>query len=466
MAALRVLARKRAAERPPQPFIEFLQHVHVRSDDPSHPIVTRWQPWPYLIERAEAWAAGRSEVNLKTRQIGWSWLLAAYYAWRARQGWAIGHISAGQLEARALLSRVSFIEQHLPPDMRIAAQFLADEAKYPGGGVLHAFPSTDHAGISFTFQLVGMDEAAFHPYGSANYAAIRPTVSAGGQFLIGSTADPSLGPSGFMFDMYWASKRGETGYNAVFIPWYVRPGRDAAWIARERAAFTGLEEEFDAYYPETDSAAFVGRSGLVYAMFDERIHVVSYHPHPWEQTKMRVGGVDFGGGDPTVAMALGMAPNRGIHQFSEYYKRGAVSAEEIGAFFAPIHKLRPFASIECDPSGPTAIASLVAMGLPAVAADNKRSAIGLTASLLEQRRLTIHESCKGSIGEFPGYHWAERVDPHDHQRYATKTPFDHHGDGMDARRYALKRMIDWEESLGPVLPRTTIGGMAIATRAV
>jgi len=35
-------------------FIDFLDFVKLRSDDPLNPVVTKWQPWPYLIEQAQA----------------------------------------------------------------------------------------------------------------------------------------------------------------------------------------------------------------------------------------------------------------------------------------------------------------------------------------------------------------------------------------------------------------------------
>ena len=425
-------------------FTEFLRHVWVRGDDPLHPVETRWEPWPYLLERAEAWAAGGSEVDLKSRQLGWSWLLAAYYCWRARAGWAIGHISAGQVEARVLLGRVRFVEEHLPPHLRSRATFTADEATYPRGGLVHAFPSTDHAGIGFTFQCVGMDEAAFHPFGSANYAAVEPTVSAGGQFLIGSTADPRLGPSGFLHDIYWASKRGETGYAAVFWPWHIRPGRDAAWLQRQRAAFTGLAEEFDAFYPETDAAAFVGRSGLVYGQFDVAKHVRAAHPWKWKDSTRRVAGVDFGGGDPTACVMVGLSGKKSVHQFGEFYERGPVGVAEIARF---VSSWEGPGVVYCDPSEPVAIVdlgrALRGTGWTTAPADNRRGeGLGFVSWLLDEQRLTIAASCVDSIAEFPGYRWANRTDPNDKTRYATSTPVDNHADGKDALRYTVMALLD------------------------
>lgn len=419
-------------------FSYFLTWCRIRSDDPLAPGVISLDPWPFQAERARAWQSGQSEVILKERQMGFSAvLLAPYMLWRAMyHGWACGYLSKGEDEAREEIIRIKSIYDELPSFLKVVGHIRSDDATFESGGRVLAFPSTASAGISYTLQLAIMDEAAFHPYGAANFAAIQPAASRG-QFIIQSTADPEIGPSGFFHDIYWASKRGETPYKAVFVS-RCRPDRDAAWYERTRSAYAGQTDRFDAYYPETDSAAFVGRSGLVYPMFDTSKHVINYDPFTWKAAKYRVGGVDFGGGDPTAVLALGVSGTRQIHQFSEFYQRGPVTVEQIALWLTEMHKMAPFARIACDPSQAVAIASLRACNLPVVAADNARDGIGLLSGMLEQGRFTIHEVCTNSITEFHGYRWAQRTDPNDRSRYATSTPVTNHADAMDARRYALK----------------------------
>ena len=467
VAALRVLARQREtqraageriavlqaeSERRAPTFPEFLEHVYVQPDmdredyDPEVQFSPRggvqWQPWPYLVERAGAWVARRSEVVVKARQLGLSWLAAAFALWSAQYHpyFHVAVFSVGQREARVQLARARFIYENLPPEYRRGVRFTADEANCASGAQIIAFPSTEHTGISYTFRLVIRDEAAFHPYGAQNFAAVQPTLSAGGQFIDMSTANPRLGPSGDFHDRYWASKRGETGYDAVFIPWYARPGRDAAWLARQRAAFTGLPEEFDAYYPETDAEAFVARSGLVFPMFSEARHVQPA-PVPWEAARWRVAGIDLGGGDPTAVLPFGFSPQGKVHQYGEFYKRGPVSAMDIAEYLLPWHGRAPFVAVFYPPEQETTGETLRQLGLPAVVADNRRGeGLGFVASLLEREQLTIDPAARDSIAEFPGYRWAVRTDPTDRTRYATSTPVDHHADGHDARRYALLPM--------------------------
>ena len=451
------------AELAKRDFREFLSYVKIESDDPDNRGQLDWVPWPHLMERAESWQSGTDEVILKARQLGFSWLLAAFSHWTAayHPSAHVGVFSKGQFEARKQLRRCRYIWDRLPDALRIPGRWTVDEVEFDNSSMMMALPSTEDAGISLTFALIGADESAFHPYAAQNYAAYQPTLSAGGQYISLSTADPSLGPAGHFHDQYWSSKAGLTPYEAVFIPWDSRPGRDEVWLTRQRRAFEGLPEAFDAYYPETDAAAFVARTGLVYPMFSDDRHICDA-PCDWKDYKRRYAGVDFGGGDPTAIVLLGVTSSGHIHQHAEFYERGPVTVEQIGTFLNKWHGQGHIHRIECDPSEGTAIASLHASGLQAYPADNRREGIGTVATLLEQMgadgktpRLTIDPSCKGSIAEFPTYRWSERVDPHSKDRYKTSTPVDNHGDGMDARRYAVAKLISDEHSrqnaIGPTL---------------
>lgn len=459
--ALGWLAEAKLSERR---FLRFLSHCMLRSDDPLKPVMAKWQPWPFLVERALAWESRADEIDLKARQLGFSWLVAMYSVWRARAGASVALISKGQLEARELLAKCAFVESHLPKQLQSRCVPRTDDIKYASGGYIMAFPSTPDAGVSFTFQLVIMDEGHFHAYAAANYGAIRPTISAGGQFIALSTADPSLGPNGWFPSMYWASKRGETGYAAVFTPWSARPDRDMAWRAKERSAFTGMPEEFDAFYPDSDAEAFTGKSGLVYPMFSEQRHVSLIHPWKWEDSVRHVAGIDFGGGDPTACLPHGLSGTHKIHQFGEFYQRGPVSVYDLAHYLGqwPAHNGLAL----CDPSEPVAIETLdVALkgtGWRAVAADNKRGeGLGLYAQMLADDMLTIHVSCENTIAEFPGYRWAERTDPNDKTRYQTKTPVGNHADGKDAGRYAVMELLAMTRNMVQI-PKKAMNGQKFA----
>lgn len=448
-------------------FPEFLTWCKIRSDDPLAPGVIPLEPWAFQVERAAAWETGVSEVILKERQLGFSAVLAApYMLWRAMyHGWSCGYLSKGQEESREEIARMKALYDELPPFLRVKGAFRADDCSFEGGGRVISFPSTPSAGVSYTLQLAVMDEAAFHPYGAANFAAIQPA-TARGQFLILSTADPELGPAGFFHDMYWASKRGETGFRAVFEA-RRRPDRDAAWYRMTEARYAGQSERFRAYYPQTDVDAFVGKSGLVYPMFSEARHVRVAHPWDWDASVRKVAGVDWGGGDPTAIVMLGMNGNQHVHQFGEYYERGPVSVYEMSAF---ISAWPGPGEVVYDPSqtvaGETLNQALAGTGWRARKADNKRSeGMEAVAFLLESDRLSIHAGCRDSIAEFPGYRWRESVDPNSKVRYATHTPVDHHADAHDARRYACVELLAHLRPM-PQMPTVGLSGRPLARHAV
>lgn len=406
--------------------------------------------WPHLIERAEAWERGESEVILKARQVGVSWELAAYMVWRAQYqpGAVVLALSAGQLEAYELLGKARAIQEALPDALRRPlAVDAAGEMSFTGGGRIMALPATQKAGRGYTATLVVVDEAAFHPWAAANYGAYRPTVEAGGQLLMVSTAN---GAQGFFHDLYWASYRGETPYKAIFIPWSARPGRDADWLVREKSAFEGLPAEFDQEYPDSAAKAFISLTGLVYPQFSFERHV-GVAPVAWEDCLVRMASYDLGGGDPTAIVMLGVWRDIGankvpgavhVHQYGEFYKKaGAPTDDEMADYIRPWHQRAPLVAIEGDtaPGGPVVAASLNKMlRIPIrMEQQGRGEGLGTQAMFLEQGWLSIDPSCRESIHEFAGYRWLQRVDPNSKDRYATATPHDHHGDAMDARRKAL-----------------------------
>lgn len=452
-------------EKAKRDFVYFLTFCKVRSDDPLHPTVTDWEPWDYLVEQAKAWAQGESEIVLKDRQLGYSWLFAAYAVWRAKWGANVALISKGQLEARELLSKCAFIETHLPAFLQDGKRCVirVDDIKYSStDGMVMAFPSTPDAGVSFTFQVVGMDEAHFHPYAAQNFGSIQPTLSAGGQFVALSTSDPSMGGYGWFADMYWSSKRGETGYTARFVPWSARPGRDLAWLEKQRRAYTGLPEHFDAYYADTDAQAFAGKSGLVFPMFSEERHVKPALI-PIDQCRRVVAGVDLGGGDPTAIVILGLDSAHRVHVYDSFYGRGPQSVDVLAEFLVRY----PVDAVECPPEQATVIETLHKLyGLPAHPANNKRAdGLNLFSTVLTNDQLTYEPTNKDLIAEFPGYRWSERVDPNDKTRYVTKTPVDHHADGIDATRYALMEILAYMHDPGVKLTRLTTAGRPLARKA-
>lgn len=447
---LRLAVQRQFARHRFTAFIHFCTIAH------AHGGYIKMEMWPHLVALAHEWDQGQSQVVLKARQLGISWLLAAYALWTAQYKPAavVLLLSQGEDEAKELLDKARTIWSFLPPDLQ--EQMREDNKanlRFQQGGQIIALPATEKAGRSYTATVVIPDEAAFHPYGAANYAAYVATIEAGGQLLMVSTAN---GQDGLFHDLFWQCWFDGGPYKARFIPWRARPDRDDAWHEEQKRRLQLFPEMMAQEFPSTPQEAFVAATGLVFPMYDETVHI-GPDPCVWEQYKVRVAGVDFGGGDPTAVIPLGVTGMWKVHQPDEFYQRGACSIDEIANYLMKWHYRAPFDSIECDGSEPVAITSLQDYGLPAVAADRDRNA-GLNAmgALLAERpsRFTMAEHCVNSRREFPTYRRTPSRDPYSRERYLTRTPVGHHGDAMDARRYGYLYIVrmGWSYQVAPSLP--------------
>lgn len=195
---------------------------------------------------------------------------------------------------------------------------------------------------------------------------------------------------------------------------------------------------------------FVAFEGLVYPQFSEQMHVrplSTPDPVPWESAEVvkRVAGVDFGGGDPTAVVILGIGRSGKVHQYAERVWNGPTAEAQIAEFLFEWHNQAYLDHVWCDPSNQTAIATLRAAGLPAGpqtaqrgsghnpssitarAINDRAQGIRLVGDYLSRRMLTFNPNCTQSISEFYSYLYKEQTDGTGN-RYRTSTPIDHHAD--------------------------------------
>lgn len=437
----------------PSSFVEFLTGVQI--EGPNGPVPLKL--FDHQRASAERWdkalhVPGSAEVILKERQEGLSTLCAAFVLYVASfHPWHSGVISEGQRAVNEFMRKLTFIYDNLPPEWKVPYTGV-ETWKFRHGSVICALPSTKNAGIGYTFKLFVTDEAAAHPWGEENYKQYSPAV-AQGLHLIVSAANPNLGGYGFFKDkwdeatgdepwQYW--QEGDTASRPVFIGRHSRPDHDDAFYERERLKMLGDPEGFQALYPVTPADAFKGKSGLVLPEFSEQLHVRPDQPMGWADYAYRFAGIDPGGGDPTAIVPIGSWRDSKVgvvryHQPGEFYSRKPVTVDEIIAYLSYWHNQAPFSRIWVDiAGGQVLLESLRQRGFPAYPAQKDRD-MGIAAyrATLAENRLTLHNSCTEGIKEFAGYRWLNRPDPNSHERFATGTPFDHHADAHDGRRYVL-----------------------------
>ena len=226
--------------------------------------------WDFQEELLDLIEANRTLIVLKARQLGVSWLVAAYALWSVEfhSNANVLLLSKREDESQKLLDKVKFIYDRLPEWLRApeyarnnSTLVLRDERGGKGSRIT-ALPATEDAGRSETGSLIIADEWAFHPYATTNYAAFRPAISAGGAKFVGVSTANGVGT--FFHDMWLSAKRGTTGFAYRFIPWNAHPARDQRWYDQEKANYPSAMQEFYQEHPATEDEAFIAAGGCVF----------------------------------------------------------------------------------------------------------------------------------------------------------------------------------------------------------
>ena len=223
------------AELARRSFLEFLHYVWILDPPPMGAGEIKLELWPHLLDLVETLLLERLIVILKARQVGVSWLLAAYALWTVlyHRAAIVLMISKGQDEAAELLGKAKFIHAHLPLPMQ-GKIGIDNGREYAFPGVytkIMALPSTEGAGRSETASVVMQDEADYHDHLDVNFTAVKPTIDAGGQLIQASTSNKIKVLSLFK-QLYRGSP--DNGWVKRFFPWHCRPGRDEEWYRQTR----------------------------------------------------------------------------------------------------------------------------------------------------------------------------------------------------------------------------------------
>jgi hypothetical protein len=215
-------------------------------------------------------------IILKGRQLGASWIACLLATWTAIffPNSNVLLMSQGQDEAKKMLAKVKTLVMHLPPHLRptiIKANDLElvfgfdydpELREYKQMSSISALPATESAGRSKTGTIVIADEWAFHPYAEKNFASVQPTIDAGeARFIAISTAN---GTGNMYATTYKLAQKGEGLFKRVFLPYSLRPGRDAAWYARTQEAYKATPMQFYQEFPRDEDEAFIASGGCIF----------------------------------------------------------------------------------------------------------------------------------------------------------------------------------------------------------
>ena len=246
-------------------------------------------------------------VLLKGRQLGLTWLLAAFVVWRITYSRTLTVVVVNQQKdyAKDFIKRVKYIYGRLPVWMQ--KQITTDnkqELVWERDGnniVLRAIVGGEKASRSMTVDLAILDEASRIPDLDDTMAALQPGVeSAKGQIVALSS---SAGPQGY-FHESWQGAYGEfgeklredgtgpNGFKPVFIRWNLRRGRDEKWYAKESERLGAISPvRMKQEHPDNPQEAWEFASGRVYPLFT-RNHCIGDIDCPLNTERYR--SIDWG----------------------------------------------------------------------------------------------------------------------------------------------------------------------------
>lgn len=172
---------------------------------------------------------------LKSRQMGLSWLVAAYALWLCLffEDKKVLMISIKDATAKALLKKVKYIYQNLPDFLQ--AELTEDnmsKMSFVTGSEIESVPTSEEAGRSESLSLLIIDEAAFVRWIENIWQAAFPTLSTGGSAIILSTPN---GMDNFYFELWSKSLESKTLFKPIRIHWWYHPERANQWLAIQKA---------------------------------------------------------------------------------------------------------------------------------------------------------------------------------------------------------------------------------------
>jgi hypothetical protein len=197
-------------------------------------------------------------ILLKTRQVGLTWLSAAYVLWMAIRSplFLAIIISASEDHAIEFLNRVYFIMDRLPgwmvPPIKSRTKMQVEFA-HNGGSVatIKSMPTIEMGAESKTPNILIIDEAHTIREVEHIYASSMPGIEAAkGQVIVIANSIKHAPGWAFVRGICLGAIAKLNGFKLIFLPWMACPDRPADF--RQRMEFTGMsKEDVIENYPET-----------------------------------------------------------------------------------------------------------------------------------------------------------------------------------------------------------------------
>lgn len=289
-----------------------------------------------------------------------------------------------------------------------------------------------------------LDEVALMPESFVTQATARCSVE-------GSKLWFNCNPEGPMhwFKKDWVDRAGDLNMAYLHLTMEDNLSLSEETKERYRRMYVGV------FYQRYILGLWAMAEGLVYPMFtDANIYTESERPVALYSTARRTIACDYGTTNPCVFLdvwddgqTLWIDREYRWDSQSDYARRSGQASktdaqygEDMVAFMGEDPERQ--CKIIVDPSAASFIAELRQRGYYVKPADNEViDGIRKTASLVERRRVMVHESCTGLISEMQTYAWDEKASQRGEEK-PLKTA-DH---APDALRYYINSLPEWRIS--------------------
>lgn len=267
------------------------------------------------------------------------------------------------------------------------------------------------------------DEVALMPESFVNQATGRCSVD-GSKFWFNCNPD---GPYHW-FKVNWIDKISDKNLLYLHFTMDDNLSLSEKIKARYRSMYSGVF--FDRYI----RGLWVVAEGIIYDMFDKTKHILN-NLNGIIKTKYYVS-CDYGTQNATVFLLWAKNNDGRWVVTKEYYYSGRdEDVQKTDTEYADdlkewLRGIKPY-KIIIDPSAASFIAELRKRGYPIKQAENDvLDGIRFVASLLNQEKIAVHESCENTILEFNSYIWDAKASERGEDK-----PTKQHDHAMDAVRY-------------------------------
>ncbi len=203
------------------------------------------------------------------------------------------------------------------------------------------------------------------------------------------------------------------------------------------------------FYERYILGLWVTAEGLIYPMFDKKVHIVRTEPRHYSQYYV---SVDYGTLNPFSAGLWGKFGNT-WYRVKEYYydgrKQGYQKTDE--EYYAELEHLTKglnITNVIVDPSASSFIAVIRRKGKYNVIPANNDVLDGIryTSDCIKNNKIKFNDCCQNIFGEFVSYVW----DTKHAQKTGEDKPVKEHDHAMDDMRYFCYTILSHESGLGVV----------------